>query len=152
LILFLVFAATLATDQASKIWALRALGHGQFVPIVGRYFQFRLVRNSGSAFGLFSGASMFIFVANLIILGLVVIWATRSREDPLALGLVLAGGLGNLVDRLVRPPGFGMGKVVDFVYLSFWPTFNLADAAIVVGVGLLLLRGFVRTDKPNEIE
>jgi len=69
----------------------------------------------------------------------VIVWAVRDPEASPVLGLIIGGGIGNLIDRVVRPPGAGRGEVIDFIYLSFWPTFNVADAAIVVGVGAMLL-------------
>jgi len=125
-------------DQAAKAWALVALDQDRSIRLAGDFFQLRLVRNSGSAFGLFSGNAMMIFVINLAIVGLVGAWLLRGGAPSVALGLVLGGGLGNLADRIFRTPGLGLGKVVDFIYLSFWPTFNFADAAIVIGVALLL--------------
>jgi len=126
-----------ALDQVAKAWALVALDKDRSIRLAGRFFQLRLVRNSGSAFGLFAGNAMLIFVINLVIVGGVGVWLLRGGGPSLALGLVLGGGLGNLADRIFRAPGLGLGKVVDFIYLSFWPTFNFADAAIVIGVAFL---------------
>lgn len=122
--------------------ALRGLSGGRHISIIGEIFQFRLVRNSGSAFGLFSRFPLVIFVLNLVIMAVVAVWAFRTPEAAVPLGLVLGGGLGNLADRMFRQPGMGLGEVVDFLYLSFWPTFNIADSAIVVGVLFLLLDSF----------
>lgn len=140
--IFLIAAAVVAVDQATKAWALVALSDGRRIPLVGQVFDLRLVRNPGSAFGLFSDSTWWIFLASLTVTIGVVIWAIKDPEAPATLGLVLGGGTGNLIDRLVQPPGGGSGHVVDFIYLSFWPTFNLADAAIVVGVGLLFYSAF----------
>jgi signal peptidase II len=126
-------------DQASKAWATAALGNGRRIPLIGSVFDLRLVSNPGSAFGLFKGSTLAIFVASCLITIAVILWAIRDPEAHPALGLIIGGGIGNLIDRLVRPPGGGRGEVIDFIYLSFWPTFNLADAAIVVGVGAMLL-------------
>jgi signal peptidase II len=77
-------------------------------------------------------------IASLLVVTLILVWARRLDDRRLgaALGLVLGGGLGNLVDRLLRGTG---GRVVDFVDFHVWPVFNLADSAIVVGVGVILL-------------
>jgi signal peptidase II len=75
-----------------------------------------------------------------------VLWASRNlptTASALGLGLILAGGLGNLTDRLVRGPGFS-GEVVDFIDLHVWPVFNLADSAIVVGAAILLVQSLRR--------
>lgn len=120
---------------------MSALGGGRHVEIVGKYFQLRLVRNAGSAFGLFSGFPRAIFFLNLAIMAIVAVWAVRTPGAGVPFGLVLGGGLGNLADRVFRAPGMGLGEVVDFLYLSFWPTFNFADSAIVIGVFWLTLDG-----------
>jgi signal peptidase II len=101
-----------------------------------------LVRNPGSAFGLGRGIGpllavvAFVMVVVLIRLGKVV----STRPTAVALGSVLGGAIGNLLDRLFRP-GRGIlgGYVVDFVDLQWWPVFNVADSAIVVGAILLFV-------------
>jgi len=65
-----------------------------------------------------------------------------DRATLLAFGGILGGTLGNLVDRVVRDPGFPSGRVVDFVRVGEWPTFNLADAAITIGVAVFLVRAW----------
>jgi len=139
LLLLATAAAVVLVDQASKAWALAALGNGRRIPIIGSVFDLRLVSNPGSAFGLFKGSTLAIFIASCVITLAVIVWAVRDPEASPVLGLIIGGGIGNLIDRLVRPPGAGRGEVIDFIYLSFWPTFNIADAAIVVGVGAMLL-------------
>lgn len=139
LALFGLAIAVVVVDQASKAWAVSALGSGRRIPIVGDTFDLRLVLNPGSAFGLFRGSTLLIAIASSLITVVVIGWAVRDAAAPVWLGLVIGGGIGNLIDRAVRAPGWGRGHVVDFIYLSFWPTFNLADAAISLGVALLLL-------------
>ncbi|MEX0791101.1 MAG: signal peptidase II [Actinomycetota bacterium] len=138
LALLSIAAAVLVVDQVSKAWAVTALD-GRRISIIGDTFDLRLVFNPGSAFGLFRGSTLLIALASAAITLAVTIWALKDPAVPATVGLVIGGGLGNLVDRAFRPPGFGRGHVVDFIYLSFWPTFNIADAAICVGVGLMLL-------------
>jgi signal peptidase II len=127
-------------DQASKAWAVARLSGGRRIPIAGDTFDLRLVLNPGSAFGLFPGATLVIAGLSALITIVVAVWVLREPHPPLSLGLVLGGGIGNLIDRAIREPGWGRGHVVDFLYLSFFPTFNLADAAISVGVALLLFQ------------
>jgi signal peptidase II len=126
-------------DQASKAWALAVLKDGRKIPIAGSILDLKLVDNPGSAFGFFRSSTFAVFAASLLILSIVAFWGFRNPEAPARLGLVIGGGAGNIVDRLVRPPRGGNGRVIDFIHLSFWPTFNLADSCIVIGVGLLLL-------------
>ena len=142
LALFGIAAGVIVADQISKAWAVSALSGGRRIPVLGDTFDLRLVLNSGSAFGLFPGSTLLIALASTAITIAVVVWAIRDPAAPAALGLVIGGGVGNLLDRAFREPSFGRGHVVDFLYLSFWPTFNLADAAICVGVALMLVAAF----------
>lgn len=142
LALFAIALAVILADQISKAWALAVLGDGRRISIIGETFDLRLVMNPGSAFGLFRGATLWIALASSVIVVVVIVWALRDPSAPIWLGLVIGGGVGNLIDRVIQPPGGGRGHVVDFIYLSFWPTFNLADAAISVGVVLLMVQAF----------
>ncbi|MHB8219611.1 MAG: signal peptidase II [Acidimicrobiales bacterium] len=94
--------------------------------------------NSGSAFSLFTGdAPVLVVVSVVLVVALAVAaWRTRSRVAVVGIGLVLGGALGNLADRLFRGHH---GNVVDFITLSHWPTFNVADACITVGLVLLVI-------------
>lgn len=94
--------------------------------------------NSGSAFSLFTGAVPLLVPVVLVLVGIlaIAVWKARSGAMAVALGLVLGGALGNLYDRLFRGHH---GDVVDFITLSHWPTFNLADAAITVGIVLVVI-------------
>ena len=136
-----IAAAVLLADQLTKLWALRALEGGDIH--LFWTIRLRLVFNQGTAFGLGSSFAPVITVAALIVsvLLLALTWSTtRSRTAALA-GLVLGGALGNLGDRAFRGDGFFGGSVIDFVDPQWWPVFNLADAAISVGVVLFLVLG-----------
>ena len=130
-------AFVIVADQLSKAWVVANLDPGERIAILGDILGIRLTTNPGGAFGLFPGATLFFFVASLAIVVVVVVWALRDLENPGAFGMVLGGGIGNLIDRLVRPPAPMRGRVIDFLDLSFWPTFNIADSAIVLGVIVL---------------
>lgn len=138
-LLFAIALAVISADQASKAWALESLDGGRRISLIGEIFDLRLVLNPGSAFGFFKGWTLAIFLASTAITVAVIVWAIRDPRPSPWLGLIIGGGIGNLIDRLFRPPGAGRGEVIDFIYLSFWPTFNLADAAIVIGVGAMLI-------------
>lgn len=142
-----IVIAVVALDQASKAWAVRRLADGP-VEIVGPDVALRLTRNSGGAFSLFRGYTALLAVL-AVVFAVVLARAVQRTDNRLvlvALALVLGGALGNLVDRLVRSPGFLRGHVVDFVDLGPWPTFNAADAAITVGAALLVV-GLFREDR-----
>jgi len=131
-----------AADQATKELALRELADGP-VELIGGVLSLRLTFNSGGAFGLLPGLPGFFLIATVVVIATILLWA-RGLEDgrwAIPLGMILGGGLGNLCDRLFRE---FEGRVVDFVDLSFWPVFNVADAAITVGVLLVLIFGVRR--------
>jgi signal peptidase II len=151
LIFFLALASTLAIDQLSKALIRIYLPPGEFARVMGEFLIFNQQRNSGIAFSLFTGGSNALIVTlTMLLVVLLIVYVFWSRTtDRLALaglGLICGGALGNIIDRLA------FSHVVDFVDFSFWPVFNLADAAIVVGVGLFLisvLRSF-GVDKAEE--
>lgn len=140
-----VAGALSALDQATKAFAEAVLVPGEFVPVVGPHVGWQLVYNPGAAFGLPAPPWLFLTVTVVVV---VVVLRTLPRvSGPLpavALGMLLAGALGNVVDRLFRagPPGgwpFGDGYVVDFVAWGAFPRFNIADSAITIGFVLLVL-------------
>ena len=136
--------AVVILDQVTKNAALSALQPGERISLIGGVLGFRLARNPGGVFGLFPGGEIFFVIVTTAVVVIVISWGITSGEFPAAFGLIAGGGLGNLIDRVFRDPGFLRGKVVDFIDLSFWPTFNFADAAISVGVVLLILGGLRR--------
>jgi signal peptidase II len=107
------------------------------VHVIGT-LDFELALNRGSAFSLFQGQTfLLVLMAAILITGLLVlVWRSPTMGRAAVLGLILGGALGNLADRLFRS---NHGAVVDFIALHFWPTFNVADASIVVGCALLLI-------------
>jgi signal peptidase II len=120
-----------AVDQALK-WLVRR-DEADLPLEVGWGFGVRLVSNSGVSFGRLTGAGDLVLVAVAALAGVVlVVLAVGPPRYRLGLGLLLGGALGNLVDRI------RFGAVVDFVDVPWWPTFNLADLAIVAGVALVV--------------
>ena len=123
-------------DQLSKTWIRANLDVGQSIPQIG-FFHFTHVRNTGAAFGLFSGQSFPLTIASVVAVVFLLAYAIfLHRRFPmlnhvvvkLAIGLILGGTIGNLIDRL------HFGYVTDFFDVGFWPAFNVADAAITAGV------------------
>jgi signal peptidase II len=141
-----IAAVVVLLDQLAKAWAVRALDDGSSIDAVGPFVELRLFRNPGAAFSFATGTT-WIFTVVAIVVSVVIIRTSRrlgSRWWALALGLLLGGAVGNLLDRLFREPAFGRGHVVDFIDLPHLFVFNLADAAITcaaVLVALLGLRG-----------
>ncbi|MEE3332001.1 MAG: signal peptidase II [Myxococcota bacterium] len=144
-----------ALDRATKIWVQLSLEIGERLDVIPGFFYLTHVRNPGAAFGLFanSGAEIKVIAFSAVAaLALVIIviqlrsLAPGEKRESTALALVAGGALGNLVDRL---PYFGSVEVIDFLHFDWWhgypwPDFNLADIAIVVGVGLLVVEMVAR--------
>lgn len=128
-----------AIDQVTKAWARTALSDS-IIDVIPGFLRLALAENSGAAFGLFKNGGQIIAVFAVVAIG-VIFFAFRAvgnRADLIGLGLVLGGAVGNLVDRLTRGDGLLDGRVTDWIDLWFIPNFNVADAAISVGVALLL--------------
>jgi len=137
-VFFLTALLIVIADQLSKIWIRSNLAVGESLPEVG-FFQLTHVQNTGAVFGLFQGQSFALTIVGLVGVAALVVYALFiNRHFPLldnrlsnsALGLILGGTLGNLIDRL-NP---NLGGVTDFISIGIWPAFNIADSAITVGV------------------
>jgi signal peptidase II len=137
-ILFVVIAVlSFAIDRVTKLLVQEELAPGERVRLVGDWLQLRYVENRGIAFGLFSDLGMVVVVGTLVVGGLLFFFMMHVEpEDLLTIGggaLITGGALGNLVDRVQYR------YVVDFIHLPQWPTFNVADICITIGVVLVLL-------------
>lgn len=136
-----VALVVLVADQLSKWWAVQTLST-RTIDVVWT-LRLNLTYNPGAAFSMFSGGGFgpWIALAAFAIVGYLV-WQGRtisSRAGAVALGLILGGAVGNLIDRAFRgDAGFFSGKVVDFIDLQWWPVFNIADMGVVCG-GILLV-------------
>jgi signal peptidase II len=129
--------AVIVLDQVTKEIAMSGLADGP-VDLLAGTLTLRLTFNSGGAFGLLQGLPGFFLIATLVVVVAILLWVRRIEDYRwmVPLGMVLGGGLGNVLDRVVRDTG---GRVVDFIDLHWWPVFNLADASIVIGVAVILL-------------
>lgn len=130
-----------AADQASKLLVVAALRLGESHAVIGDLVRIWYVQNTGAAFSLFPGA-IWLFLPVTVLALVMIAYFFRAFRDRgpwihVILGIILAGTLGNLTDRL------RLGYVVDFVSVGIgdarFPTFNVADSAVVVGIGLLVL-------------
>jgi signal peptidase II len=138
-----IATATFILDQLTKYWLLHVEGvsEGQLVPVTP-FFNLTLLWNTGVSYSLWQqGAQWPLIAFSLIVCAVLLNWlaATARRVTAMALGLIMGGALGNALDRAIH------GGVVDFIHLHWgrfdWYVFNLADAAIVAGVALLLYEG-----------
>jgi len=156
---FVIAGAVLALDQATKAMAHAQLRGASVVEVIPGFFNLTYSRNRGGLFGYFSTLTdpwrtILLTLLPLVAIGLITLFIVRAeqthRATRVGLGLILGGAVGNLIDRVFR------GEVIDFldVYASsqgladwliktfgtaHWPTFNIADSAIVAGAGLLIL-------------
>ncbi len=130
-----VALAAIMADQLTKHIVASRLTLGEALHVLGP-FSIRHVQNTGIAFGLFSGATSLVVVVTAVAVVWMLFYFARAGARhpvlPVALGLVIGGSVSNLVDRA------RLGHVTDFLYMRWWPAFNLADSFIVIGVAMLL--------------
>lgn len=143
-LLFLGIAVLLVfIDQLTKELAISALSDGSVVPVIGDVLKFILVYNDAAAFSMGVGQTWVLAIIAIVAV-LALLWFGPKAKNvtwTIIAALVLGGAAGNLVDRLTRAPGFLNGHVVDFISIPFnFPIFNLADAFLVVGVSLAMIR------------
>lgn len=148
---FKVGVGLIALDQLTKVFFWNYLGHpGNRVVVIPGFLDFTLVTNLGAAFGLFPGRTDVFISMALLTIAIIVAYLSMIGEEEkmvrLALVCIMAGAIGNLIDRVF------LGHVIDFIDVHYgphhWPVFNLADTVIDIGVGLILIdvvRDFVRT-------
>jgi signal peptidase II len=136
LLVWSIAAAVVLVDRVTKVWAARALSTPR--DLIDGVLTLRFTTNSGGAFSLGDRLPLVFAIAAIVVCVAIVVRSFRARPavQAVALGLILGGATGNLLDRVIRGPGLS-GRVVDFIDLHVWPVFNVADAAIVVGAVLL---------------
>ena len=143
---FIIALSVVLLDRATKAIIADKLGLHESISVIPGFFRITHVENRGAAFGLFADSPSQWKIAVLVLFSIValaivvaLLWRNSHSMNTtgIALSLILGGALGNLWDRLLS------GRVVDFLLLYFrqyqWPAFNVADSAIVVGAGLLML-------------
>jgi len=147
---FVVSLLVIIFDQITKIYFDNNFTLYERFSVIGNFFDFTLAYNTGAAFSFLADHDgwqrwLFAFISSAVSLGLI-IWLFKLKAQQkllaLSLALILGGAIGNLIDRLIY------GYVIDFILLHlqnkwFYPAFNIADSAICVGAGLLLLDSFL---------
>ena len=143
-LLVAVLVLAYALDQGTKWLAVDRLTGQPDKHVVGDLLKLNLTRNAGAAFS--TGTSYTeLFTLLAVVAALVVVWLGRrlgSAWWAVAFGLLLAGIIGNLTDRIFRSPGVLRGHVVDFLMLPHWPVFNVADTCINLAAALILVLAF----------
>ena len=155
----LAIVSVVGFDQLTKWWAVDRLAEGRCTPetcidVIGS-LRFHLHYNFGASFSTGTGFGRWFGVLAILMSAFLIRAALRSDSVRTAVlfGCIAGGALGNLADRAFRAEdGFLSGGVVDFVDLQWWPIFNVADAAIVVGVFLLVLDQFLHPDTEDDGE
>ena len=154
LILSIVFVTALAIDRLTKLWIIGRFQYGERLVVIPDFFNLTHVRNPGGAFSFMATRSSDfrqVFFLGTCVLAIVLLLAFFRRLDSsqwlssIAIGAVLGGAIGNLTDRIAY------GEVIDFLDFRLWggyvwPTFNMADSYIVIGVGILMLEMFLEPD------
>lgn len=141
-ILAVVAAVAYAADRISKYFVLENLELGKPVDVLGTILQFHYVENSGAAFSIGQGYTWIIAIIASAAVVFIIVFARRIRSLVWAVlfGMLLGGASGNLTDRLIRPPSFGQGHVVDFIQVYGFPAiFNVADIFVVSAMALFVL-------------
>jgi signal peptidase II len=139
-------------DQATKALVVATIEGQPPIHLIGQVLTITVSRNSGAAFS-FAPAATVLFTCLAVAIAVLIATKVPRLRSPgwaVALGLLLAGAVGNLCDRLLRAPGIGRGAVVDFIDLQHFATFNLADSCLTCGAVLavlLSLRGIPLTDR-----
>ncbi len=138
---WLVALVVIALDQAAKWWAQNELTDGRRISIVGDYLTLQLAHNSGAALSVLRGSTWIVTgVMVLVTLWLLTHYTRAKGKVGVAVfGLALGGALGNLTDRMFRPPGPGRGEVVDMIGYYHWFIGNVADIAIIVAAAMAIL-------------
>ena len=137
IIIFSIAFAVVILDQFTKFLVKKNFQLNQSMPIIKNIFHLTYVTNTGSAFGLFKGLNVFFVFFSIIVIIAIYCYIKRilGNEKILqfAIGLLLGGTIGNLIDRLVY------GAVIDFIDFRIWPVFNMADSAVTISIILIII-------------
>ena len=136
----LVAVVIIVLDQLSKAWALRDLADGRIIHVIWT-LQFNLTYNRGMAFSRGTGVGPIIGVMALVVVVMLLLSLRRADNSltRLATGLIIGGAIGNILDRLFRGSGWMRGAVIDFIDFQWWPVFNIADMAIMIGAATMIV-------------
>lgn len=125
-------------DQITKLLIRKNFQLNESIPIINNIFHLTYVTNTGSAFGLFKNLNWFFMLFSIVVI-LAIFYYLRKKIDEkekflqLAVGLLLGGTIGNMIDRILY------GAVIDFIDFRIWPVFNIADSAITVSIVMLIV-------------
>lgn len=136
---FLISAVVVIIDQLSKYYMVQFLSSGIVYPIIGNILELTFVKNKGAAFGILQNQTvLFVIITIMVSIALIYLLITVPGQFiiKLSLSMILGGAIGNLIDRI------RLGYVVDFIHITHWPVFNIADMCIVFGSVILAIYVF----------
>ena len=141
---WLPMLAVLATDLATKEWALGRLSGGRAIDVFWT-LRFNLHFNTGIAFSQLTGFGEIVGVVAIVVAAVLLWWSRKQSSSVVltAVGLIVGGAIGNVLDRLFRGEGWMHGAVVDFIDFQWFPIFNVADMGVTIGASLLVVHSFV---------
>lgn len=144
---FIAAGLVVLVDQASKAAALAGLSETERIPLLGDFLGLQLAFNPGAILSFGSEATWALTLVGVGAIAVLFVAAKRSRTIRWAtgIGFILGGALGNVLDRLFSPPGFGRGHVTDFLAYGNWFIGNLADVALAIGAVILALDLWIRS-------
>lgn len=138
---YIIIALVLIADQIVKGLVTGSMAAGQSIPVIDRVFYLTYVQNTGAAFSNFEGQRMLLISVTSVMLVILSVYLVRKRHVEhwtllASLALIIAGGTGNLLDRI------RLGYVIDMFDFRFWPVFNIADIGVCIGCGLMIIYVF----------
>lgn len=148
-ITWLVGLFIVCLDQLSKAYVSRLFAVGESRPVIKNAFHFSLAHNTGVAFGLFRNHNTILSLLSIAVI-LYIAWDSLAHKkgkslcQRAALGLILGGASGNLIDRI------RLGYIIDFLDFRIWPVFNIADSAITIGIILLAIEIFFHSGRATQ--
>ena len=135
--LYLLISIIVFMDQIIKYYIINNFNYGQSLAIIKGVFHLTYVKNTGAAFGILKNANNFFIIVSIIIILFLLFYRYYYFKSNIyiniSIGLIIGGAVGNLIDRIL------LNHVVDYLDFRIWPVFNLADSAIVVGAGFLII-------------
>jgi signal peptidase II len=145
---YIISIITFGLDRITKVLITNEFALYESRPVIGSIMSFTYVENTGAAFSILQGQRIFFIIMTVVMLGIIFYLYYKMLEKDfwttLSVGLIIGGALGNFYDRLLY------GSVIDFIDFYFFPVFNIADSALVVGTALLALIIWKTDDKSEE--
>lgn len=144
--LLLVSGCVIVSDQLTKFIVISKMAFGSSKSVVKGLLDISYITNSGAAFGLLRGWNPLFIIVTFIAIVFIFLYYRHFKEDlwmKVALGFLLGGAIGNLIDRI------RINQVIDFINFRWWPSFNVADISVCIGAGMLLVK-IIKGEKGEE--